>query len=88
LFEFGEAFVPGGQDSSGHQDLAQVASGAAGQVAVECGVAGWLAGPADLGQDCPGGAPGQPVHQRGWVAGGQQVVDRLGMRMQAALAMG
>ena len=86
--EFGEAFVPGGQDASGHQDLAQVQDGAAGRVAVERGVAGWLAGLADLGEDHPGGgARGQPLQQWGGVAGGQHVVDRLGVGMQAVLIM-
>ena len=88
-FEVGEAFVPGRQDAAGHEDVAQVAGGAAGQVAVERAVAGRLAGPADLGEDRPGGrAPGQPVHQGDGSAGGQHVVDRLGVRVKAALIVG
>ena len=88
-FEVGEAFVPGGQDAAGHEDGAQVAGGAAGQVAVKRAVSGRLAGPADLGEDRPGGrAPGQPVHQGDGVAGGQHVVDRLGVRVKAAVIVG
>ena len=48
-FELGEAFVTGGQDAAGHEDLAQVAGDLAGRVAVERAVAGRLAGMADLG---------------------------------------
>src|SRR5713226_2695107 len=63
-FESGEAFVAGGQDAAGHQDLAEVVGGTAGQVPVEVGVVGWPGGVADLGEDCRGGgAPGQPLHE-------------------------
>ncbi len=88
-FEFGEALVAGGQDASGYEDLAQVAGGAAGQVAVKRGVPGRLAGPADLGEDRPGGrAPGQPAHQGDGVAGGQHMVDRFGVRVEALVIVG
>ena len=88
-FESGESLVTTGQDPAGHQDLAQVVGGAAGQVPVEVGVAGWLAGLADLGEDVPGGgAPGQPLHEPGWVAGGEELVDRFGVRVESALVMG
>ena len=63
--------------------------GTAGQVPVEVGVAGRLAGLADLGEDCRGGrTPGQPLHERGGAAGREDLVDRLGVGMQAALVMG
>jgi len=88
-FEVSEAFVPGRQDASGHQDGAQMAGGAGGQVAVERVVSGRLAGAADLGEDRRGGgAAGQPVHQGDGVAGGQHVVDRLGVRVKAAVIVG
>jgi hypothetical protein len=88
-FEVGEALVPGGQDAAGHEDGAQVAGGTAGQVAVERAVPGRLAGAADLGEDRRGGrAAGQPVHQGDGVAGGQHVVDRLGVRVKAAVIVG
>jgi hypothetical protein len=71
------------------RDLAQVVGGAAGQVPVEVGVAGRLVGLADLGEDCRGRrTPGQPLHERGGAAGCEDLVDRLGVGMQAALVMG
>jgi hypothetical protein len=60
-FESGEPLVAGGQDAARDQDFAQVVDGAAGQVLVEVGVARWRGGPADLGKDRPGCAPGQPL---------------------------
>src|SRR6266704_264342 len=88
-FERGEARVAGGQDAAGHQDLAEVVGGTAGQVPVEVGVAGWPAGVADLGEDCRGGRThGQPLQERGGAAGSQDLGDRLGVGMEAALVAG
>ena len=56
---------------------------------VEVGVAGRLVCLANLGEDGRDSrAPGQPLHERGGAAGREDLVDRLGVGMQAALVMG
>jgi hypothetical protein len=88
LLELGEPLVAGGKDAAGHEDLAQVTDRLILREPVEVGVGGGTGCLADRGEYRGGGAPGQPLHQRVRVAGGQDVVDRLGVRVQAALVVG
>jgi len=88
LLELGEALVADGQDAARDEDLAQVPDGLARREAVKVGMAGRPGGHADIGDHPGGGARGQPLHQRGRAAGGQHVIDSLGVRVHAALIMG